>query len=174
MRPAIVALLLAFFAAAQLSWCDGGALILHQRTGAMSVSLFASPAPARAGMTDFSVLLQDAETQDVLLDGTIKLQLTKAGMSPIEADATTGQATNKLLYAAAVDVPSAGAWTITVRCRVHGKEESASGTLAVLAPEPPLVSYWPYFAVVPVAIFLFIFNQKLKSRRRSARLPVRP
>jgi hypothetical protein len=157
-----------------LAWGDGGALVLHQRAGSVNISLFASPSPLRVGIADLSVLLQDAETQEVLLNGAIELELSKPGEKPIRVNATPGQATNRLLYAATVDIPSAGNWDIAARCRVGQEQVVVRGQLTVLTPEPPLFDYWAYFLIVPLAIGLFALNQALKTRRRSARLPTRP
>jgi hypothetical protein len=157
-----------------LAWGDGGALVLHQRAGSVNISLFASPSPLRAGMADLSVLLQDGETQEILLNGVIELELSKPDEKPIRVDATQGQATNRLLYAASVDLPSAGKWDIAARCRVGREQVVVRGQLTVLTPESPIFDYWAYFLIVPLAISLFALNQVLKTRRRSARLPTRP
>lgn len=160
--------------AAGLVFGDGGALILQQRAGSLNISVFATPSPLRAGTADFSVLVQDAETEDVLLNGAIELDLSKTGTGDIRANASQGQATNRLLYAATVEIPQAGEWELSARCRFRGEEEIVRGKVNILPPEPPLVTYWPYFLLVPFAIVLFALNQILKSRRRSARLPIRP
>lgn len=149
-------------------------LVLHGRAGQLNISVFATPSPLRAGMADLSVLLQDAADGGVLLDGTIELRLSKAGEPGIVARPATGQATNKLLYAATVEIPEAGEYALTAICRERGQEGAIRGTLTVLPPEPAILSYWPYFAIVPLAILLFLLNQRLKSRRRVARLPTRP
>jgi hypothetical protein len=169
-----VLLVAIFYAGAGLAFGDGGALILQQRAGSFDFSVFATPSPLRAGRADFSVLVQDAKTQDVVLDGAIDLDFTRAGEEDIRAKATPGQATNKLLYAATVEIPRAGEWDLGARCRIRGEDSVLHGTVSVLPPEPPLLTYWPYFLVVPLAIFLFALNHWLKSKRRSARLPIRP
>lgn len=156
--------------APQLLLADGGTLILHERSGALNVNVFATPSPLRAGLADFSLLIQDANTQDVLLDGDVELNLSKAGLENIQARATPGQATNRLLYAATVTIPEAGEWKLTARCRIRGQEMTLSGSIAVLPPEPPLFTYWPYFLVVPVFIGLFLLNQVLKTKRRSLKI----
>lgn len=158
----------------RLAFADGGALILHQQAGSLNVSLFASPSPLRAGMADLSVLLQDADTDAVRLDASVEIHLAKPGQPEFATALTPGQATNKLLYAAAVEIPSEGEWRIALHCVEHGHEAVVRGTLTVLPPEPPLVTYWIYFAIVPIAIGLFILNQRLKQRRRAARMAARP
>jgi hypothetical protein len=149
-------------------------LVLQGRAGHLNISVFASPSPLRAGMADLSVLLQDAADGGILLDSAVELRLTKSGAPSIVAIATTGQATNKLLYAAAVDILEPGKYVLTALCREHGEEVSIHGTLTVLPRQPAVLDYWFYFAIVPVAILLFLLNQRLKSRRRAVRLPARP
>jgi hypothetical protein len=158
---------------ARLAYGDGGALIFHQQAGSLNISVFASPSPLRAGMADLSVLLQDADTDAVRLDASVEIHLLKAGEPELVATPTPGQATNKLLYAAAVEIPSEGEWKITLRCIERGHEAVVQGILTVLPPEPALLTYWIYFVIVPIAIALFILNQRLKQKRRAARLPAR-
>lgn len=153
---------------------DGGALLLQQHVGSLSVSVFASPSPLRVGVADFSVLLQNADNDEVLLDGTIELDLSKTGENDLKVNATPGQVTNRLLYAANVQIPQPGDWSLVARCREHGQEAIIRGTLNVLPREQALLTYWLYFAAVPIAILLFVLNQQLKARRRVARLPARP
>jgi hypothetical protein len=164
-------LVVTLIAAPSLLWADGGTLILHERSGALNISVFAAPSPLRAGPADFSLLIQNAETQDVLLDGEVELNLSKAGAEDIRATPTPGKATNRLLYAATVSIPEAGEWKLALRCRVGGQETKLGGSIAILPPEPPLLTYWPYFLLVPVAVCLFFLNQVLKRKRQSVKSP---
>jgi hypothetical protein len=34
----------------------------------------------------------------------------------------------------------------------------------VLDPLPPILAYWPYFAIVPIFILLFVIHQMLRQR----------
>jgi hypothetical protein len=163
-------LLVTLIAAPFLLRADGGTLILRQRSGTLNVSVFASPSPLRAGPADFSLLIQNAETEDVLLDGEVELNLSKAGFADIIARATPGQATNRLLYAATVNIPEPGEWKVSALCRVRGQDVRLGGSIAILPPAPPLFTYWPYFLVPPVAIGLFLLNQALKKKRRSLKI----
>lgn len=127
------------------------------------------PSPLRVGPADFSVLVQNADTNDVLLNGVVELRFGRQGANEIRIRPTPGEASNKLLYAASVDLPEAGDWSLTAQCRVDGETANLRGKISVLAPEPPLLNYWPYFLIVPLAIALFVMNQVLKGRRRTAR-----
>lgn len=100
------------------------------------------------------------------MDGGVTVQLSKPDEQDIIAKATTGQATNKLLYAAPVELPSPGKWRVRVQVTREGLAGSASGEISVLPEEPPLVTYWLYFAVVPIGTFLFVLNQWLKRKQR--------
>jgi len=144
---------------------DGGTLQFRKAAGPFTVTLFTAPVPLRAGVGDFSVLVQD-EQDNALVDGSVTIQLSKADERDIVAKATTAQATNKLLYAARVELPSAGKWEVRVQVRREGLAGSASGGISVLSEEPPVVTYWLYFAVVPVGILLFVLNQWLKRKQR--------
>ena len=74
------------------------------------------------------------------------------------------QATNKLLYASQADIPSPGHWNATVIVDRNGQRATATGTLLVLDPLPPILAYWPYFAIVPIFILLFVIHQMLRQR----------
>lgn len=139
--------------------------------GPFMVTVFSEPVPVRAGAADLSVMIERASDQSTVLDAHVMVHLkkTEAGsIVELAAPATHGRATNKLLYAASVTLPSAGIWQMTVDVREKGDEASASGALNVLGKEPPLIEHWALFALVPLMILLFVLNQWLKRRRRRA------
>jgi len=114
------------------------------------------------------VLVENATDQTTVLDASAKLHLSKAEAGRIVellVPATRGSATNKLLYAAAINLPSPGRWRVTVDVKTKTQAGSASGYVDVLPPEPALMAKWPLFAVVPLMILFFVLNQWLKSRR---------
>jgi hypothetical protein len=61
-----------------------------------------------------SVLVQDRKASTVLLDTTVNLELQPIASTnpPFSIRATLGQAKNKLLQAATIDVPAPGWWTV--------------------------------------------------------------
>jgi hypothetical protein len=148
-----------------LLYADGGALRLRVRDGNMIVGVFTSPVPLRVGAGDISILMQNAADQNPILDGAVTLRLSLPGHPDIAVSATHEQATNKLLYAATVDLPATGEWALRVNCKARQEVGTVMTTLAVLPKPPPFATYWPYFALVPLGLALFILNQWLKARR---------
>jgi hypothetical protein len=146
-------------------FADGGTLLFTRQDGSFVVTLFGAPEPIRAGTADMSVLVQRASDREPVLDAQVQLRLTRAGFDPLEVRLSHANATNKLLYAGSIQVPAAGVWKAEVS--VYAKQGSArlSGELQVLTPQPPLIAYWPYFALVPLMIGLYALNQWLKRRR---------
>lgn len=145
-------------------------MLLRKPAGTFTVTVFAEPVPVRTGAADFGVLLEKTADRSTVLDAEVRLRLRKTesgSIVEVAAPATHARATNKLLYAASVTLPSPGAWQMAVDLREKGEEASASGSLTVLPAEAPLVEHWPLFALVPVMILLFAVNQWLKSRRRN-------
>lgn len=145
---------------------DGGELQFQKQAGPFLVTAFSAPVPVRVGPADLSVMVQRAIDRSELLDCRVAVLLSKLGEPGIRADATRAQATNKLMYAAQIVFPSAGTWHVDVEVNASGTTAHATGDIAVLPEQPPLMAFWPYFAMVPAAVALFVLNQWLKSRRR--------
>ena len=155
---------------ASTAWGDGGAVLFSGTAGPYLVTLFGSPVPLRAGAADFSVLVQNASRRAPVLDANVVLRLSKAGQRAIVARASRSAATNKLLYAATLQLPSAGEWQMQVDSNGIG----VTGAVIVLPEQPQWIAYWPYFAIVPTAIALFAINQWLKAKRRVRNLQAPP
>ncbi len=162
----------ALLCVALLLFADGGTMQFRKTAGPFIVTVFSEPVPVRAGTADLSVMVEKAADQSTLLDAHVMLRLKKTesgSIVEVAAPATHEHATNKLLYAASVTLPSAGVWQLTVEVRDKVNSASASGDLHVIPAEPPVKEHWPLFAVVPLMILLFALNQWLKSRRNRGR-----
>jgi hypothetical protein len=147
---------------------DGGVVRLSQHAGPYAVTVFTSPTPLRPGPIDVSVLVQDGHSGDVVTDAAVTVTL-RAGDEPsrqVRGAATRAQATNKLLYAALLDLPAAGSWQVEVG--IDRRDTPAAVSFAVdAAPAlPPWRAYWPYFALPALAIALYALHQWLVLRRR--------
>ena len=156
---------------------DGGTVQFRKQVGSLIITVFSTPVPLRVGKADLSVMVQNASDQSTVLDATVQVQLQKSEegkIVEIVAPATHARATNKLLYAAEVTVPSAGRWRMDARVSVKDSDVDASGDIEILPPQPPLAAHWPYFMLVPLIVILFAVNQWLKSKRRVARPRGRP
>jgi hypothetical protein len=155
--------------AAGLVLADGGSLIVRKQTGSLVVSVFSADTPVRVGTSDLSVMLQQASDESPVMDARVMLRLSKkteeGAVTEVAAPATHTKATNKTLYAANLNVPSAGVWRLAADVTVAGKTNEVSADLNVLPPAPPAETYWPYFLLAPLAILLFVFNRWLRRRR---------
>jgi hypothetical protein len=160
--------------AAALALADGGKVQFQTKAGAFNITLFSSPSPVRVGRTDFSVMVQNAASPDPILNADVRLHFVQRGansIAEVSAPARHEKATNKLLYAAPVDLNSTGKWRVEVSVQTSRESALVTGDLDVLPPEPPLLAHWPYFVALPVVAFLFAINQRLKKRRRAVNRP---
>lgn len=163
------ACLLAALLLAGRAGADGGAVRLSQRVDDVSVTVFTSPTPLRAGPIDVSVLLLDGRTGAVIGDAGVNVTLRTPPPEEmtVTATATRAQATNKLLYAALLDLPAAGAWRVEVAIDRAGHPPAAvTFDVDVAPPLPPWRTYWPYFALPAIAIAVYALHQWLVLRRR--------
>ena len=144
---------------------DGGRICVSGPAGPFVVTVFTAPIPLRVGPIDVSVLVQSAADQAPVIDAAVQLTLRSKEIERTAA-ATHAGATNKLLYAASIDVPTAGEWTLAAAVRVDASTADVGCELEVVPPPPPVVAFWPYL-VLPFAITaLFAVHQRLKARRR--------
>ncbi len=104
---------------------DGGKVRLSQTVGdSLRVTVFTSPTPVRVGSVDVSILLQDAQTGNVIRDGLIEVQ----GHSEIAhgtdlQKASHAQSTNRLLQSANLEIATPGLWRIALQLKspVHAE-----------------------------------------------------
>lgn len=147
---------------------DGGVMQFRAQAGRFLVTLFSTPSPLEAGPADLSVLVELASDRRTLLDAQVTLHLHPHGADSskiVHVSATRARANNKLLYAAMPNLSQPGVWDVQVdiqEARLHG---SAQGSIQVLPPPPALLADWPYFALVPLLIFLFVLNQYLRRKQ---------
>ena len=154
---------------AGIAFADGGTVQFHKQAGPFEVTLFSSPTPLRAGRADLSVMVQKASDKSTIQNATVTIHLKKStadNVVEVVAPATHAKATNKLLYAAELTLPSPGQWQVSVDLNALGTTVTASGQIEVLSPQAPAATYWGYFALIPFVILLFIFNRWLRRKRQ--------
>jgi hypothetical protein len=148
---------------------DGGMVQLREEAGDLVITVFTSPSPLSAGPVDISLLLQNRDGLEPVLDAKVSLTLRKDASSiEFQAGPTREQARNKLLYAATVMFSQPGKWQIAVSVLRNGKKTDAVGILEVMPAPAKAVSYAGYIAFPPVMIGLFMLRERL-IRRRSRR-----
>ena len=141
---------------------DGGLICLSERAGSFVVTVFTAQAPLRVGPIDVSVLVQSAADHAPVLDAEVQVTLHAGGIERT-ATATHAAATNKLLYAASLDVAVPGRWSLATDVRA-GDHVAVSCAIDIAPPSPPMVAFWPYLALPGVLIALFALQQWLKAR----------
>jgi hypothetical protein len=158
---------------------DGGAILAKQTINGLGLTIFASPAPLRAGPVDVSVLVQDGQTP--VLDATVEVAWSASSSSSLEwvppcctmesgkerIPAVRAHSNNRLLYSAIVPMKSSGPSELVIRVAQGGREALLSCVLEVRPPLPPALAFWPWLVFPPVAIAGFVLHQNLvKSRRK--------
>jgi hypothetical protein len=164
--PGVVALLLPPVAAS----ADGGAVLLQDTSGPFVITVFTGPPPLRIGVVDVSVLVQDRHQGTPLLDADVTIQLSPPAASSgsetsITAAATHAQATNKLFYAALVELAVPGTWRLRVDVRMGRTTVEVGAPLLIASSLPTLHAIWPHLLVPPAVIVLFALHQWLIRQR---------
>lgn len=149
-------------------FADGGVVLSRQESAAFVITVFAAPIPLRSGPIDLTVLVQTRPALEPVLDASVSIRLD--GDSNIVAAATRSQAQNKLLYAATLKVPHAGAWRYTVSAKSPAGRATISGAFEAAGPAPPLAAYAFYLAIPPILIAIFVLHQWLSRRSVPGRI----
>jgi len=152
-------------------FADGGKVIFQRKAGAFDITLFAAESPVRVGRVDLSVMVQNSATKTPVLVADVRLHLIRreaASIWDVSAPARHEQATNKLLYAAMLDLNTPGHYQTEIAVQTKTESALVTGDVEVLPPEPPLLAHWPYFVALPIVALLFVLNQRLKLKRRAA------
>jgi hypothetical protein len=152
------------------TWCaracgDGGAILLSEKSGGYSITVFAAPAPLRAGPVDISVLVQDASSGQPLPQTQVTVRMTKPGLPAHDFPATHQAATNKLLHAAQFGLPEPGHWHLEVDVEGGLGSSLVGGELQAAAPLPRWLELWPWIGWPALAVAIFALHQALSRRR---------
>jgi hypothetical protein len=154
---------------------DGGAVRWSEKRDGVELTVFTSPNPLRAGPVDVSVLVQNAGRGDAIPDADVQVRLIPHDRtaSPVHAVATHADATNKLLQAALVEVPSAGVWEVEVECTTAAgagtQTNFAKFSMEAGPPLPRWLAVWPWFTWPVAAILLFGVHRHLVARKQASR-----
>jgi hypothetical protein len=159
----------AIFLAHASALADGGAVQFRKEAGPFMITVFTAPAPLSAGPVDISLLLQNRNGLEPVLDAGVSLILrSEASGAEIEAGPTRERAQNKLLYAAPVALAESGKWQINVSILRNGERTEATGTINVAPAAEERTSYWGYIAFPPLTIVLFVIRERLLLRKAKA------
>ena len=163
-----------------ISQADGGRVLAEKTAGGYRVVLFGSPSPLRAGMVDLSVFLEQADKPSPVLDAVVHFRLNKLSrptpelawrgggcVTPGQAVAATqGHSGNKLLYSAMLGIPEPGLWELGVSISHDGRTIDLPFELSVERALPPVLTWWPVVALVPLGILIYLWRGYLLKKRR--------
>lgn len=152
-------------------FADGGAVQLRGVTEGLAVTLFAAPVPLSTGPADLSVLLQNRDSLEPVLDAEVSvvMRAVRSG-SELQVQATRDHAQNKLLYAAPLTLGESGKWRMQVTILRLGVKSEIAGIVEVNPNRQKLTSYWGYVAFPPVTVLFFaVREQMLRHRSRRSK-----
>jgi len=125
-----------------------------EKAGPFLITVFGDPTPLRVGPVDISVMIQDEDGGRPILEAevTVQLQEQGTGRSPIITQATRQNATNKLLYAALVNLPAPGLWELQVTAQYQAQVANVTCMVTAVPSRSTLRSWWLYAALLSVTI----------------------
>jgi hypothetical protein len=155
---------------------DGGVIVGRADWGDLNATVFASPAPLRAGPTDFSVLVQKQGQTE--LDAKVRLRWTSLGTETewlppccsMKTDLGTvtakrGHSGNQLLFGTVLAIPTSGPGKLDIEVEHAGEIRHASLELSAGKPPAAPTRYWPWLAITPLAILGFLLHQNITHHR---------
>ena len=195
LRQSVISLqfatLVALTAFVRPAFADGGVVKLREETGPFLVTVFVAPTSPRVGLTDLSVLVQSRDSRETILDGEVDLFFISPPGAKIEGDeifctpeggelravgagnsavrpipATRGDAVNKLLYVAKVNLPAEGDWQMRLRIKRGSAIAHLNALLPVAKAGTAFASVWLFLLIPSLLIATFIGHQHLKHQRR--------
>ncbi len=166
-----------------------GIVRLREARGPFVITGFTSSEVVRGRAADVSVLVQRRDSNEAILDATVCFVLTPPrGSISQQADPTCGQpasvtlgttsgsrdrqsmiaarreqSSNKLLYAASVNLPLVGAWELEALVRHGAESANLTCKIPVGLPARRLAGLIPYLALPLFLVALFTINQWLRT-----------
>ena len=161
------------------SQADGGRVLAEKTAVGYRLVLFGSPSPLRAGIIHLSIFLEQAYKPSPVLDSLVHFRLNKLSrptpelawrgsgcVTPGQAvSATQGHSGNKLLYSAVLGIPEPGLWKLGVSISREGQTDLVSFELPVDRALPPVLTWWPVVALMPLGILIYIWRGYLLKKR---------
>ncbi|MFZ0589299.1 MAG: hypothetical protein WAM39_02335 [Bryobacteraceae bacterium] len=153
------------------TFADGGNVQMRKEAGGLIITVFTSPAPLAAGQVDLSVLVQNRDGLEPVLDADPSVLLRRdASSTEIRARATREQAQNKLLYAAPLTLTQSGRWHVSVTARHKGSRAEIAGEIEVPPGRMMARFYLGYIAFPPLVITVFLTREWLIRRKANLRV----
>ena len=138
---------------------DSQAVRFEGASGPFSVAVFAAAGDLVAGSSPFSVIVQDRNTHEILLDAAVDITAHRTGDPqgpPATARASHEDSDNKLLQTADVNLPATGDWLVSVVLRRNSEAANFSLPLHVVKAETGFEVPWSYLLVLVLISILFL------------------
>jgi hypothetical protein len=151
------------------AWGDSGTMLLHQDAGPFTVTLFAAREPLQVGDVDLSIMVQDRNSGEVLLDPVIDLSAAPEAADALQQTVrlARGQASNRLLQACTVHFSRAGKWRLGLLVQ-RGNDVARVSTECIVEPDSSRAMLVWFYVLLPVgAILFFVAHQWLKLRQKT-------
>lgn len=137
---------------------DDQALRLWKQNGPLSIAVFAQAGDLPGGSTTFGVLVQDRNTEEVLLNSAV--QLSSQPAPGVDAPGSSVRATNqgsenKLLQTAELDLPAVGDWMVNIAVSANSETANLALPVRVVKRESGVGDLWPYSLFPLVGVILF-------------------
>jgi len=151
-----------------LAWGDGGTLRFSKKCDGYRITLFTAPTALRAGIVDFSVLVQSTDSESALLDLPVTVEVYPANepRQRTKRLATNAAATNKLFRAVQLELPQPGQWHVEVSIEAPNRLVRVDTDLEVGPAPPSWIELAPWICWPAAVIALFAIHQWLARRRR--------
>ena len=141
---------------------DGGRIVLHATSGSVTITVFTAPEPLVAGAADFSVLVQDATSNEVL--GTPHVRGT---LTTVQARIPLAFVPSGMLMAATTHFPAPGIYRLDLSVNSAGGPPAVFTTTLVVEASHERRTTVILALLFPLAVIaLFLVNQQLKRNRR--------
>lgn len=181
MTRSLLALSVALCAvAAAPARADGNLAVASGEAGPFRVDVLVAPLPLRVGTAEWSVLVRDLASDEIVLDAEVELGLypptgsnaavcgmPSSGGTPAPGGGPSngviqvrrGASANRLLHSARVELGAAGDWVGVVRVRHRDVAGELSFRVEVAPAAPPLAAHAWAFALPLLALSLFALHQ---------------
>jgi hypothetical protein len=161
----IFAIMLAMILCPSLAKADGGVMRMTETQEPFIITIFTPPEISRNLPAEVTVMVQKRDTGEVVMDAEVNLSFVlPVGATIKSIRATRTGPANKLFYGTSAVFPSVGDWQARVSVRQGGASAVVTCVLPVGMPPRRLAGLWPYLALPPVVIALFVVNQWLRRR----------
>jgi len=112
------------------------------------------------------VLVQDRASHEALLDAAVEVRLESldGATAEVRVQLSRQAATNKLLQAATMRLAAPGRFRLLATVQRGDERAEVVADVEVAPPLPALLALWPYLALPPVVVGIFLVHQWLRRR----------